>query len=55
MRRDALREYVRGSLWVLPGLSVLAALAAGAALSRSGPGRGRRWRSREPPMTPGRC
>ena len=31
--RDALREYVRGSLWVLPGLSVLAALAAGAALS----------------------
>src|SRR5689334_23932668 len=37
--RDALREYVRGSLWVLPGLSVLAALAAGAALSsvRAGP------------------
>src|SRR6059058_3772735 len=37
--RDALREYVRGSLWVLPGLSVLAALAAGAALSsvRVGP------------------
>jgi uncharacterized membrane protein len=31
--RDALREYVRGSLWVLPTLSVLAALAAGAALS----------------------
>ena len=26
--RDALREYVRGSLWVLPTLSVLAALAA---------------------------
>src|SRR5438132_4351549 len=39
MGRDALREYVRGSLWVLPGLSVLAALAAGAALSsvRVGP------------------
>src|SRR6266567_3417279 len=37
--RGALREYVRGSLWVLPGLSVLAALAAGAALSsvRVGP------------------
>ena len=37
--RGALREYVRGSLWVLPGLSVLAALAAGAALSsvRAGP------------------
>src|SRR5438132_9568548 len=37
--RDALREYVRGSLWVLPTLSVLAALAAGAALSsvRVGP------------------
>ena len=31
--RDALREYVRGSLWVLPGLSMLAARAAGAALS----------------------
>src|SRR5260370_9590396 len=26
--RDALREYMRGSLWVLPTLSVLAALAA---------------------------
>jgi hypothetical protein len=37
--RDALREYVRGSLWVLPGLSVLAALAVGAVLSsvRVGP------------------
>ena len=33
MGRDALREYVRGSLWVLPGLSVLAALAVGAVLS----------------------
>src|SRR2546429_6378003 len=33
MGRDALREYVRGALWVLPTLSVLAALAAGAALS----------------------
>ena len=31
--RDALREYVRGSLWVLPTLSVLVALAAGALLS----------------------
>src|SRR6266568_3472687 len=37
--RGALREYMRGSLWVLPSLSVLAALAAGAALSsvRAGP------------------
>ena len=33
MRRDALSEYVRGSLWVLPTLSVLAALAAGSLLS----------------------
>ncbi|HEV8274714.1 MAG TPA: DUF2254 family protein, partial [Streptosporangiaceae bacterium] len=33
IRRDALAEYVRGSLWVLPTLSVLAALAAGALLS----------------------
>jgi uncharacterized membrane protein len=31
--RGVLREYVRGSLWVLPTLSVLAALAVGAALS----------------------
>lgn len=30
---NVLREYVRGSLWVLPTLSVLAALAAGAVLS----------------------
>src|SRR5690242_20099415 len=39
MGRDALREYVRGSLWVLPTLSALAALAAGAVLSsvRAGP------------------
>jgi uncharacterized membrane protein len=34
MRRDALMEYVRGSLWVLPTLSVIAALVAGSALSQ---------------------
>jgi uncharacterized membrane protein len=33
VHRDALREYVRGSLWVLPTLSVLVALAAGSLLS----------------------
>jgi uncharacterized membrane protein len=33
IRRDALSEYVRSSLWVLPALSVLAALAAGSLLS----------------------
>src|SRR3989440_3385662 len=33
IRRDALSEYVRSSLWVLPTLSVLAALAVGSALS----------------------
>ena len=33
IRRDALSEYVRASLWVLPTLSVVAALAAGAVLS----------------------
>ncbi|AZQ32248.1 DUF2254 domain-containing protein [Streptomyces cyaneochromogenes] len=33
IRRDALAEYVRGSLWVLPTLSVLGALVAGALLS----------------------
>jgi len=40
IRRDALSEYVRGSLWVLPTLSVLAALAAGSLLSlvRTGSG-----------------
>jgi uncharacterized membrane protein len=31
--RDTLSEYVRGSLWVLPTLSVAAALAAGSVLS----------------------
>jgi uncharacterized membrane protein len=31
--RGVLREYVRGSLWVLPTLSVLVALATGAVLS----------------------
>jgi uncharacterized membrane protein len=30
---DALREYTRGSLWVLPTLCVLAALVAGSLLS----------------------
>ncbi|HYY19989.1 MAG TPA: DUF2254 domain-containing protein [Streptosporangiaceae bacterium] len=33
VRRDALSEYVRASLWVLPTMSVVAALAAGALLS----------------------
>lgn len=33
IRRDALAEYVRGSLWVLPTLSVLGALVAGSLLS----------------------
>ena len=33
IHRDALREYTRGSLWVLPTLCVLAALLAGSLLS----------------------
>jgi uncharacterized membrane protein len=33
VRRDALREYVRGSLWVLPTLSVLAAVVVGGVIS----------------------
>jgi uncharacterized membrane protein len=33
IRRDALLEYVRASLWVMPALSVAAALAVGALLS----------------------
>ena len=33
IRRDMVSEYVRGSLWVLPTLSVAAALAAGSLLS----------------------
>jgi uncharacterized membrane protein len=40
MRRDALSEYVRASLWVLPTLSVLAALAAGTLLAVLDPGGG---------------
>jgi uncharacterized membrane protein len=34
MRRDAVREYVRGSLWVLPTACVSGALALGAVLSQ---------------------
>jgi uncharacterized membrane protein len=34
MRRDAVREYIRGSLWVLPTLCALAALILGVLLSR---------------------
>jgi uncharacterized membrane protein len=33
IRRDALPEYIRGSLWVLPTLSVVVALAVGSLLS----------------------
>ncbi len=33
VRRDALREYLRGSLWALPTLSVIAALITGSVLS----------------------
>ena len=33
MRREALREYAAGSLWVLPSVSALAALMAGSVLS----------------------
>jgi uncharacterized membrane protein len=34
IRRDALREYIRGSLWVLPTGCVVAALVLGSVLSR---------------------
>lgn len=34
MRRDAVREYVRGSLWVIPTAAVAGALALGALLSQ---------------------
>src|SRR4051812_36097260 len=34
LRRDALREYVRGSLWIVPTFSVVAAIAIGSILSR---------------------
>jgi uncharacterized membrane protein len=34
-RREMLWEYTRGALWVLPGLSVLGALALGSVLSRT--------------------
>ena len=32
--RDAFREYMTGSLWVLPGISAVLALVAGFILSR---------------------
>jgi len=55
VRHDALSEYVRGSLWVLPTMSVLAALAAGSLLSpvRVGPRSPLAFRG--PPMTRERC
>jgi uncharacterized membrane protein len=34
IRRDDMWEYLRGSLWVLPGVSVVAALTTGAVLSQ---------------------
>jgi uncharacterized membrane protein len=34
LRRDAAREYLRGSLWVIPTLSVAAAIALGSILSQ---------------------
>jgi uncharacterized membrane protein len=34
IRRDALREYSRGSLWLLPSVAVIVALIAGGLLSR---------------------
>ena len=34
IRRDALREYSRGSLWLLPTVSILVALLLGALLSQ---------------------
>jgi uncharacterized membrane protein len=40
VRRDALREYLRGSLWVLPTLSVLVALVVGGMLSLADVGAG---------------
>ena len=52
--RDALREYVTGSLWVMPGVSAVLALLVGFILSRIpiGPGSpsvgSRRWRSEVP-------
>jgi uncharacterized membrane protein len=55
IRRDALSEYVRGSLWVLPTVSVLAALAAGSLLSLSASARARRWPFRGRLMMPGPC
>jgi uncharacterized membrane protein len=33
MQRDAIREYVSGSLWVLPGVAIAASLAAGSILT----------------------
>ena len=32
-RHEAWREYARGALWILPGISMVAALALGALLS----------------------
>lgn len=55
MRRDAVREYVRGSLWVFPTLCALGALLLGTLLSWINVGPNSPLASRGPPMTPGPC
>ena len=53
--RETIREYVTGSLWVLPGFSAVLALAVGFILSRSVSIRGRRWRFKAPPTMRAPC
>jgi uncharacterized membrane protein len=57
-RRRVLWDYVAGALWVLPTLSVVVFLLAGAALSRVEMDEGSLlsgWPSRARPRTPAPC
>ncbi len=58
VRRRVLWDYLAGALWVLPTLSVVAFLAAGALLSRVSINAGSplwSWPSRAPPTMPATC
>jgi uncharacterized membrane protein len=57
-RRRVLLDYLAGALWVLPTVSVVVFLLAGAALSRVEVDQDSPWATlafRAPPTTPGRC
>ena len=55
MRREAWREYSRGSLWLLPVVAGALSVALGAVLSQIDVGPESPLAFRAPPTTPGHC